>query len=157
MGEARQARQDLGRTAAILLCRGRLFRAGALLPIADQRHGLAAQLTLRILQQQLAVARELACGLIVVRDALRHLFELLSERGRHGIILSGQRGERLLADLLRSGQLLWIAAVEVVTQAVLQGHGHQLLQRLVLMLGLIGAGKLLPAVVEGQRLSSRNQ
>jgi len=63
----------------------------------------------------------------------------------------------LLTDLLRSCQLLRIAAVEVVTQAVLQGHCHQLLQRLVLMLGLIGMGKLLPAEVEGQRLSSRNQ
>lgn len=159
VAQPRQGGQQIGSPFAVSLGTG-LIRTrihGTLLAVAQQCPGLGGQFVLGILQQPLAVARELARRQIIAINALSHLLEQGAQRGCQLFILLCQLAERQLAHRLGFGQAQGIAAAQVVAQGALQGIGQPLLQPFMLMLGLLGLIQLLPAMKQGADLYASDQ
>ncbi|EHI53601.1 hypothetical protein IYQ_05433 [Aeromonas salmonicida subsp. salmonicida 01-B526] len=159
VAQPRQGSQQIGRPFAVSLGTGliRTRNHGSLLAVAQQRPGLGGQFVLGILQQPLAVARELARRQIIAIDTLSHLLEQGAQRGCQLFILLCQLAERQLTHRLGFGQAQGIAAAQVVAQGALQGIGQPLLQPFMLMLGLLGLIQLLPAMKQGADLYASDQ
>jgi len=118
---------------------------------------VGGELVLGILQEPLAVARQLARRQVVAVDTCPHLFEPGPQRAGQGVVLAGEQRQRLLAYALGLGQQQGIPAAEVVAKRPLQGAAQLPLQALLLALGLLGPVELLPALIEGGGLNTGHQ